>query len=177
MIIVIVARRDAPDALDYGARVGAWAKPEGPAPEIGGSLPEGEPLERWCEEFERCRLLRPEVKKDVVHIIISLSDEDRKLPPEELLEIAKTALERLGYGDGPYRITEHLDGHVQHLHAICSGITYAGERVTRDGDRRKSMKIRQELELAHGLWRAPMREGDPVLSPSPDPERFPRWPL
>jgi hypothetical protein len=173
MIVNIVSRRDFADALDYGGHAGKWSKPDSPAVEIGGCLPLGTSLEQYYAEFERVAVLRPEIRQNVVHIIIAFTEQDRKLTPLKLMEVAKTVAEKLGYGSCPARWTEHRDGQTQHLHGIASAITFDGERVDRTGDRWKAQKIRRDLEIEWGLWRAPIRKGGPVLPPLPRPGDVP----
>lgn len=165
MILIITPRCDPEAALDYANKCGKWTESENPAIEIGGSLPDGASMENWYDEFNRVCSLRPDVKKNIIHLVLSLSEQDRKLTPIELAEIGGVTLERLGYGHCPAMYREHQDGHVQHLHLVTTAITYNGERVDRTGDRRLGQKIRQDLEIRHGLWRAPLRKGSPVRPP------------
>jgi hypothetical protein len=167
MIVKILPRKDASDALDYGAQVGQHAsKKRGcPANEITGSLVPGTPLENYYEEFARVLRSRPEIKRNVVHLVISFTEEDKKLGGIALTEAAQRVLTGLGYGDCPFRVTEHVDKRVQHLHIITTAVTYFGERVDRTNDRWRGQSISREFERDFGLWRAPNRRRGAVLPP------------
>ncbi|WP_306598837.1 relaxase/mobilization nuclease domain-containing protein [Geothrix sp. 21YS21S-2] len=169
MIIEIIHRRDANDALEYGAHVGKHATPDGPAEEIDGSLLPGARLEDYYSEFERVHALRPEIKRNVIHIIVSFAPEDGRRDQVELSEITRKVLGKLGYGDCPFRETEHTDKQFQHLHCVTSIVNYSGERIDRTGDRNKAQRIARAIEREHGLWRAPSVKGGPVLPPLPIP--------
>lgn len=169
MIIKILSRAHAGAALDYGGRVGHWATPTGPAKEIYGTLPLDTPMAVWREEFTRIAALRPDIRKNVVHVIVSFSEEDRKLSTIRLAAITHEVQEQLGYGDCPSRWTEHLDGQTQHLHGVVSAISYAGERVDRTGDRWRGQQISRGIERENGLCRVSNVKGKPVLPPLPIP--------
>ena len=173
MIAKVIARSDFEDALHYGGHAGKWINPDSPAVEIGGCLPLGVPLEAYAAEFQRVADLRPEIQRNVVHVIIAFAEQDRDLSPLELMEIGKTFADKLGYAACPARWTQHTDGHTQHLHGIVSAVSWDGERIDRTGDRWRGQKIRRELEAEWGLWRAPLRKGGPVLPPLPPPWRCP----
>lgn len=167
MILQILSRQHALQALQYGARMGRWLTTDGPAREIAGTLPAGASLAEWREEFRRVAALNPGIKKNVVHLIISFSDEDRKLGPIQLAQIAHEAMGKLGYADCPARWTEHMDGHTQHLHGVVSAVTHSGERVDRTNDRWLGQQISRQTELDYGLHRVGNTKGQPVLPPLP----------
>jgi hypothetical protein len=167
MIIKVIHRANAKDALDYAGRAGKWATSEGPALEIAGNLPAGVTLDEWKREFSRVAALRPRISTNVVHIVIALVQLDRDLRTIELAEIAKVVTDRFGLADGPWRATYHLDGHTPHIHIIASLLDYQGQRIDMTGERYRAKRISRALELEHGLWRVGNRRGDPILPPLP----------
>lgn len=169
MIIKILCRKHAGAALRYGAREGYWATPDGPAREVIGQLPSGASLKEWEKEFRRVAALRPDIEKNVVHIMISFSEEDKKLGPVRLAAIAMDVQEKLGYSNCPGRWTEHMDGHTQHLHGVVSAVSFVGERIDRTNDHWRGQQISRKTELENGLWRVSSTKGNIVLPPLPVP--------
>ena len=86
----------------------------------------------------------------VFHASLNPSPEDR-LADEQLREIAREYMERMGYGKQPYIIFKHKDIAREHLHIVSLRVDERGRKLPHDFEARRSMEILRELERKYGL--------------------------
>ena len=86
----------------------------------------------------------------VFHVLLNPSPED-KLTGEQLREIAREYMERMGYGNQPYIVFKHNDISREHLHIVSLRIDEQGRKLPHDFEARRSMEILRDLERKYGL--------------------------
>ena len=86
----------------------------------------------------------------VFHVSLNPSPED-KLTDEQLREIAREYMERMGYGNQPYIVFKHKDIDREHLHVVSLRIDENGRKLSHDYEARRSMDILRSLEQKYGL--------------------------
>ena len=86
----------------------------------------------------------------VFHASLNPSPEDR-LTDEQLREIAREYMERMGYGNQPYIVFKHKDIDRQHLHVVSLRVDENGHKLPHDFEARRSMEILRDLERKYGL--------------------------
>jgi len=86
----------------------------------------------------------------VFHVSLNPSPED-KLTDEQLREIAREYMERMGYGDQPYIVFKHTDIDRHHLHIVSLRVDENGRKLSHDYEARRSMDILRSLEQKYGL--------------------------
>ena len=67
----------------------------------------------------------------VFHVLLNPSPED-KLTGEQLREIAREYMERMGYGNQPYIVFKHKDIDRQHLHVVSLRVDENGHKLSHD---------------------------------------------
>ena len=86
----------------------------------------------------------------VFHASLNPSPED-KLTDEQLREIAREYMERMGYGEQPYIVFKHKDIERQHLHIVSLRVDEQGCKLPHDFEARRSMEILRDLECKYDL--------------------------
>ena len=86
----------------------------------------------------------------VFHVLLNPSPED-KLTGEQLREIAREYMERMGYGNQPYIVFKHKDIDRQHLHVVSLRVDENGHKLPHDFETRRSMEILRDLERKYNL--------------------------
>ena len=86
----------------------------------------------------------------VFHASLNPSPEDR-LTDEQLREIAREYMERMGYGEQPYIVFKHKDIERQHLHIVSLRVDEQGCKLPHDFEARRSMEILRDLECKYDL--------------------------
>lgn len=86
----------------------------------------------------------------VFHTSLNPSPEDR-LTDEQLRDIAREYMERMGYGQQPYIVFKHKDISREHLHIVSLRVDEQGCKLPHDFEARRSMEILRELEREYGL--------------------------
>ncbi|MFR7603159.1 MAG: conjugal transfer protein MobB [Alistipes shahii] len=86
----------------------------------------------------------------VFHVLLNPSPED-KLTGEQLREIAREYMERMGYGNQPYIVFKHKDIDRQHLHVVSLRVDENGHKLPHDFEARRSMEILRDLERKYNL--------------------------
>ncbi len=78
-----------------------------------------------------------------------------KLEKDKLAEIASIYMQKIGFGDQPYLVYQHLDAGHPHIHIVTTNIQQDGKRISLHNlGRNESTKARKEIELAFKLVRA-----------------------
>ena len=86
----------------------------------------------------------------VFHVLLNPSPED-KLTGEQLREIAREYMERMGYGNQPYIVFKHKDIDRQHLHVVSLRVDENGHKLPHEFEARRSMEILRDLERKYNL--------------------------
>lgn len=92
----------------------------------------------------------------VFHASLNPDPKD-KLSDEQLAEIARSYMQKLGYGNQPYVVFKHSDIQRQHLHIVSLRIDETGKKINDSYEVRRSMKICKELEQEFKL--IPLKKG------------------
>lgn len=89
----------------------------------------------------------------------SLNPDSRDtLTDEQLADIAREYMERMGYGEQPYYVFKHHDIDRPHIHIVSLRIRDDGTAIPDSNDFRRSKAILQDIEQKYNLH--PAREGD-----------------
>lgn len=89
-------------------------------------------------------------KLPTFHVSLNPSPED-KLTDEQLREIAREYMERMGYGAQPFFVFKHTDIARTHVHIVSLRIDAEGRKLPHDFEARRSMSILRELEKQYNL--------------------------
>jgi len=101
-------------------------------------------------DFERMMPAHITTKNPVIHISLNPHPDD-KLTDEQLSEIGREYMERLGYGAQPYMIFKHEDIDRQHIHIVGSRVQPNGRPVPDKMEKRRSAAIVEDLERKYKL--------------------------
>lgn len=94
------------------------------------------------------------VTRNSVHISLNFDPSEQR-SKDQLSDIAKTYMEKIGFGQQPYLVYQHQDAAHPHIHIVSVKIRPDGTRIeTQNIGRNLSEKARKEIELAYGLVRA-----------------------
>lgn len=106
--------------------------------------------ERSMASFEPFLQANRRTTNTVFHVSLNPSPEDR-LTDEQLGEIAREYMERMGYGEQPYIVFKHRDIAREHLHIVSLRIDREGRKLPHDFEARRSVEITRDLEQKYGL--------------------------
>ena len=106
--------------------------------------------ERCMASFEPFLQANRRTTNTVFHVSLNPSPEDR-LTDEQLGEIAREYMERMGYGEQPYIVFKHRDIAREHLHIVSLRIDREGRKLPHDFEARRSVEITRDLEQKYGL--------------------------
>ncbi len=106
--------------------------------------------ERCMASFEPFLQANRRTTNTVFHVSLNPSPEDR-LSDEQLGEIAREYMERMGYGEQPYIVFKHRDIAREHLHIVSLRIDREGRKLPHDFEARRSVEITRDLERKYGL--------------------------
>lgn len=96
-------------------------------------------------------------KNPVFHASLNPAPEDR-LSNDELRQIAREYMERMGYGAQPCFVFLHEDIERRHIHIVSLRVGLDGRKLAHDFEARRSREILDALERRYGL--RPAAEGD-----------------
>lgn len=108
--------------------------------------------ERCMASFEPFLQANRRTTNTVFHVSLNPSPEDR-LSDEQLGEIAREYMERMGYGEQPYIVFKHRDIAREHLHVVSLRIDREGRKLPHDFEARRSVEITRDLEQNTGYTR------------------------
>lgn len=112
---------------------------------------------RW---FERFTSLNERATTNALHVSLNF-DVSEKLSNEQLTEIAKTYMNRIGFGEQPYLVYRHHDAGHPHIHVVSTNIRRDGSRISMHNiGRNASEKARKEVEIEFGLVMAQEKKID-----------------
>ena len=106
--------------------------------------------ERCMASFDPFLQANRRTTNTVFHVSLNPSPEDR-LTDEQLGEIAREYMERMGYGEQPYIVFKHQDIAREHLHIVSLRIDREGRKLPHDFEARRSVEITRDLEQKYGL--------------------------
>lgn len=89
-------------------------------------------------------------EKPVLHISLNPHPND-KLTNEQLSNMAQEYMEKMGYGNQPYLVYKHEDLDRHHLHIVSVRIDENGKKLDDSYEKRRSEKVRKELEEKYNL--------------------------
>lgn len=101
-------------------------------------------------DFERMMPAHITTKNPAIHISLNPHPDD-KLTDEQLSEIGREYMERLGYGAQPYMIFKHEDIDRQHIHIVGSRVQPDGRPIPDNMEKRRSAAIVEDLERKYNL--------------------------
>ena len=106
--------------------------------------------ERCMASFEPFLQANRRTTNTVFHVSLNPSPEDR-LTDEQLGEIAREYMERMGYGEQPYIVFKHGDIAREHLHIVSLRVNSTGRKISDSHEYDRSMSILRDLEQKCGL--------------------------
>jgi hypothetical protein len=110
--------------------------------------------------FERFTSLNERAVTNVLHASLNF-DSSEQLPNEQMIDIAKTYMDRIGFGQQPYLVYRHHDAGHPHIHIISTNIQRDGSRISMHNiGRNQSEKARKEIEVEFGLVKAEEKKLD-----------------
>lgn len=106
--------------------------------------------ERCMASFKPFLQANRRTTNTVFHVSLNPSPEDR-LTDEQLGEIAREYMERMGYGEQPYIVFKHGDIAREHLHIVSLRVDSTGRKISDSHEYDRSMSILRDLEQKYGL--------------------------
>lgn len=110
-------------------------------------------------DFERAMPLQVTTTRGIIHISLNPHPED-KLSDDQLADIGREYMERLGFGGQPYMIFKHEDIDRQHLHIVSTRVRSDGSLISDKKNYEKSKKITDNLEQKYGLHPKDKKQGE-----------------
>ncbi len=89
-------------------------------------------------------------KKPVIHISLNPHPDD-KLTDNQLVDIGREYMERLGYGGQPYLVFKHEDIGREHIHIVSLRVDCDGKLIKNSFEHKRSKEITELLEKKYGL--------------------------
>ena len=89
-------------------------------------------------------------EKPVFHVSINPHPDDR-LTDEQLTDIGREYMERLGYGNQPYLIFKHEDIGREHIHIVSLRVDSDGKKIDGYKEHERSKEITEHLERKYNL--------------------------
>ena len=109
--------------------------------------------------FEMQMPVQLSTKKPILHISINPHPED-VLTDQQLADIAREYMQKLGYGGQPYLVYKHTDIDRHHIHIVGLRVDENGRPLNDKFEHRRSKQITRELERKYGLHPAERKERD-----------------
>ena len=106
--------------------------------------------ERCMASFDPFLQANRRTTNTVFHVSLNPSPEDR-LTDEQLGEIAREYMERMGYGEQPYIVFKHADIALEPLHIVSFRVDSSGRKISDSHEYDRSMSILRDLEQKYGL--------------------------
>lgn len=102
------------------------------------------------DDFNRWIPSHFRTKNPVFHVSLNPHPDD-KLTNEQLAEIGREYMEKLGYGNQPYLIFKHEDIDREHMHIVSLRVKSDGSKVKDSKEHERSKAITIELEHKYNL--------------------------
>lgn len=110
-------------------------------------------------DFERAMPTQVTTTRGIIHISLNPHPED-KINDDQLADIGREYMERLGFGGQPYMIFKHEDIDRQHLHIVSTRVRSDGSLISDKKNYEKSKKITDNLEKKYDLHSKDKRQGE-----------------
>ncbi|MES2329779.1 MAG: relaxase/mobilization nuclease domain-containing protein [Bacteroidota bacterium] len=101
-------------------------------------------------QFNEVRTLRPQLSSPVMHITLSLDQED-VFTKEKLRQIGQDFAKEFGFEKNQYLVIYHQDTKHPHLHIVANRVGFDGSRINDSNSYRKVANLCRKLELKHEL--------------------------
>jgi hypothetical protein len=96
--------------------------------------------------------------RGIVHISLNPHPED-KLTNEQLTDIGREYVERMGFGDQPWMLFKHEDIDREHIHIVTTRVRGDGTLISDRNNFEKSRRITDDLERKYSLHTKGERQG------------------
>lgn len=110
-------------------------------------------------DFERAMPGQVTTTRGIIHISLNPHPED-KISDDQLTDIGREYMEKLGFGGQPYMIFKHEDIDRRHLHIVSSRVRSDGTLISDKNNYEKSKKITDDLEQKYGLHPKDKKQGE-----------------
>lgn len=110
-------------------------------------------------DFERAMPPQVTTTRGIIHISLNPHPED-KISDDQLADIGREYMERLGFGGQPYLIFKHEDIDRQHLHIVSTRVRSDGTLISDKNNYEKSKRITDSLEKKYGLHPKDKKQGE-----------------
>lgn len=110
-------------------------------------------------DFERAIPPQVTTTRGIIHISLNPHPED-KISDDQLADIGREYMERLGFGGQPYMIFKHEDIDRQHLHIVSTRVRSDGTLISDKNNYEKSKRITDDLEKKYGLHPKDKKQGE-----------------
>ena len=107
--------------------------------------------------FEMQMPVQLSTQKTILHISINPHPED-VLTDQQLADIAREYMQKLGYGGQPYLVYKHTDIDRHHIHIVGLRVDENGRPLNDRFEHRRSKQITRELERKYNLHPAEKKE-------------------
>ncbi len=107
--------------------------------------------------FEMQMPVQLSTQKPILHISINPHPED-VLTDQQLADIAREYMQKLGYGEQPYLVYKHTDIDRHHIHIVGLRVDENGRPLNDRFEHRRSKQITRELERKYNLHPAEKKE-------------------
>ena len=93
----------------------------------------------------------------IIHISLNPHPDD-VLSDNQLADIAKEYMDKLGYGNQPYMVYKHCDIARHHIHIVSIRVADTGKKINDKFEHVRSKQITRELEQKYGLHSAEKKQ-------------------
>ncbi|GHV18073.1 mobilization protein [Bacteroidia bacterium] len=110
-------------------------------------------------DFERAMPGQVTTTRGIIHISLNPHPED-KINDDQLADIGREYMEKLGFGGQPYMIFKHEDIDRQHLHIVSTRVRNDGSLISDRNNYEKSRQITDDLEKKYSLHPKDRKQGE-----------------
>lgn len=103
-----------------------------------------------ARQFNEVRALRPQLASPVMHITLSLDQEDI-FTKEKLRQMGQDFAREFGFEKNQYFVIYHKDTKHPHLHIVVNRVGFDGSRINDSNSYRKVANLCRKLELKYEL--------------------------
>lgn len=114
-------------------------------------------IRRCMECFDMHLPADLKTEKPIIHISLNPHPDD-VLSDNQLADIAKEYMDKLGYGNQPYIVYKHEDIARHHIHIVSIRVDDTGKKINDKFEHIRSKQITRELEQKYGLHPAEKKQ-------------------
>ena len=114
-------------------------------------------IRRCMECFDMHLPADLKTEKPIIHISLNPHPDD-VLSDNQLADIAKEYMDKLGYGDQPFLVYKHEDIARHHIHIVSIRVDDTGKKINDKFEHIRSKEITRELEKKYGLHPAEKKQ-------------------